>query len=463
MEDIPEIPAGRRRFAAVGSLVLLALILSVLTGAVAAPRRGPASTDRTAVLRFPPLPELISGQVIDAETQSPIAGASIQSGPREVRSDDEGRFTVMSPILPLLVKAPGYGRHTVASGTSPLTVSLRPRAIKAAYLTYFGVGDRGIRNRVFELLDQTELNGVVIDVKGDRGWIPYRTRVPLALEVGAQGPLIMKEFDQMLAELKAKGIYTIARIVVFKDNVLARHRPDWAVTDTRTGQPWLDNEGLAWMDPFREEVWDYAISIAREAAEKGFDEIQFDYVRFPSDGKVSATRYAQPNTRETRLPAIVGFLARARRELAPTGVFVAADIFGYTAFNENDTDIGQRVEELAPYLDYLSPMVYPSGYHLGIPGYRNPVQHPYEVVLQSVKNFRKRTANLPVKIRPWIQDFRDYAFDRRAFGVTEVRAQTRGAADAGAAGFMLWNPRNSYTSAALSPKAPANVEQPATE
>jgi hypothetical protein len=159
----------------------------------------------------------------------------------------------------------------------------------------------------------------------------------------------------------------------------------------------------------------------------------------------------------------VGFLARARQELAPTGVFLAADIFGYTAFNENDTDIGQRVEELAPYLDYLSPMVYPSGYHLGIPGYRNPVQHPYEVVLQSVKNFRKRTANLPVKIRPWIQDFRDYAFDRRAFGVTEVRAQTRGAADAGAAGFMLWNPRNSYTSAALSPKAPANVEQPATE
>src|SRR5712691_506898 len=257
MEDIPEIPAGRWRLAAVGSLVLLALVLSVLTGAVAAPRRAPAFTDRTAVLRFPPVPELINGQVIDAETQSPIAGASIQSGPREVRSDDEGRFTVASPILPLLVKAPGYGRHTVASGTSPLTVSLRPRAIKAAYLTYFGVGDRGIRNRVFELLDQTELNGVVIDVKGDRGWIPYRTRVPLALEAGAQGPLIMKEFDQMLAELKAKGIYTIARIVVFKDNVLAHRRPDWAVVDTRTGQPWLDNEGLAWMDPFREEVWDY--------------------------------------------------------------------------------------------------------------------------------------------------------------------------------------------------------------
>ncbi|MBI3626259.1 MAG: GTP-binding protein, partial [Candidatus Rokubacteria bacterium] len=398
----------------------------------------------------------------DAETQSPIAGASIQSGPREVRTDEEGRFTVASPILPLLVKAPGYGRQTVAAGTSPLTISLRPRAIKAAYLTYFGVGDRGIRTRVFELLDQTELNGVVIDVKGDRGWIPYRTQVPLAREAGAQGPLIIKEFDQMLAELKAKGIYTIARIVVFKDNVLAHYRPDWAVIDTRTGQPWLDNEGLAWVDPFREEVWDYAIAIAQEAARKGFDEIQFDYVRFPTDGKLGLARYSRPNTRQTRLPAIAGFLARARKELGPAGVFLAADVFGYTAFNENDTDIGQRVEELAPYLDYLSPMVYPSGYHLGIPGYRNPVDHPYEVVFESVKHLKKRTATLPIRIRPWIQDFRDYAFDRRPFGVAEVQAQAKGARDAGAAGWMLWNPRNAYTTAALSPKAPANGERSAT-
>ncbi len=462
MEDVPEVPAGRRRFAAVGSLALLALVLSVLTGAGVAPSRAPAATHRTAVLRFPPVPEVIKGQVIDAETQSPIAGASIQSGPREVRADDEGRFTVASPILPLRVKAPGYGRQTLASGTSPLTISLRPRAIKAAYLTYFGVGDRGIRNRVFELLDQTELNGVVIDVKGDRGWIPYRTQVPLAREVGAQGPVIIKEFDQMLTELKAKGIYTIARIVVFKDNVLAHRRPEWAVIDTRTGEPWLDNEGLAWVDPFREEVWDYAIAIAQEAAQKGFDEIQFDYVRFPTDGKLGLARYARPNTRETRLPAIAGFLARARKELALTGVFLAADVFGYTAFNENDTDIGQRVEELAPYLDYLSPMVYPSGYHLGIPGYRNPVEHPYEVVFESVKHLRKRTANLPIKIRPWIQDFRDYAFDRRPFGVMEVRAQAKGARDAGAAGWMLWNPRNAYTTSALSPKAPVQGEESTT-
>lgn len=282
--------------------------------------------------------------------------------------------------------------------------------------------------------------------------IPYRSSVPLALEAGAQGPVIIKEFDRMLADLKARGVYTIARIVVFKDNVLAHARPAWAVRDTRTGRPWIDNEKLAWMDPFREEVWEYAISIAKEAAEKGFDEIQFDYVRFPTDGKLGVARYAKANTKANRLEAVSAFLARARRELAPLGVFLAADVFGYTAFNENDTDIGQRIEEMAPHLDYFSPMVYPSGYHRGIPRFRNPLDHPYEIVFESVKLIRKRSSHSTVRVRPWIQDFRDYAFDRRPFGPKEIRAQVKGAMDSGASGWMLWNPRNDYTAAALAPR-----------
>lgn len=465
MEDLPESPVGRRRLFTVGGLALLALALSLLTGARVAPSRAPGSSPGSIlpapfeILR-PPKP--IEGQIVDADTKHPIAGASIHSGSQEVRTDAEGRFTVGAPIFPLIVKAPGYERRTLAAGGARLTVSLHPKVVKAAYLTYYGVADKGIRGRVLDLLNRTELNGVVIDVKGDRGWIPYRTQVPLALENGAQGPVIIKEFDQMLADLKARGVYTIARIVVFKDNVLAHYKPEWAVIDTRTGQPWLDNERLAWLDPFREEVWDYAIAVAKEAAQKGFDEIQFDYVRFPTDGKLGAALYSRPNTRETRLPAIAGFLAKARRELAPMGVFVAADLFGYTAFNENDTDIGQRIEELAPHLDYFSPMVYPSGYHLGIPGTRNPVENPYKVVFESVKLIRKRSAHTPVKVRPWIQDFRDYAFDRRPFGVKEVQAQAKAATDAGAQGWMLWNPRNSYTAEALRPKgAPDATIKPA--
>jgi hypothetical protein len=304
---------------------------------------------------------------------------------------------------------------------------------------------------------RTELNAVVIDIKGDRGLIPYRTAVPLAIEAGAQGPVIIKDFDGLMASLKARNIYTIARIVTFKDNVLAHHRPDWAIINTRTGRPWMDNEKLAWVDPFREEVWDYAIAVAREAAAKGFDEVQFDYVRFPTDGKLSAARYSRPNNAQTRLPAIEGFFAKARRELGPTGVFLSADVFGYTAFNDNDTDIGQRVEELAPHLDYICPMVYPSGYHLGIPGVRNPVAKPYEIVKESVRLTRKRSAAGTVQVRPWLQDFRDYAFDRRIFGVNEIRAQIRGARDGGAVGFMLWNPRNEYTGGALAPKTTATA------
>jgi len=329
---------------------------------------------------------------------------------------------------------------------------MKPQTIKAAYLTYFGVGHKEIRGRVLDLAARTELNAVVIDVKGDRGWILYRTEVPEALAVGAQGPGTLKDFDGLMADLKARGIYTIARIVTFKDNILASSRPDLAIIDTRTGKPWIDNEKLAWVDPFREEVWRYNVAIAREAAKRGFDEIQFDYVRFPTDGKLGAAKYASPNNKQTRLPAIAGFLGLARRELGPLGVYVAADVFGYTAFNENDTDIGQRIEELAPHLDYFCPMVYPSGYHVGIPGFRNPVQHPYEIVHESVRLIRQRSTHSKVRVRPWLQDFKDYAFDKRIFGVTEVRAQIKGADDAGAVGWMLWNPRNDYTAGALRQK-----------
>ena len=201
-------------------------------------------------------------------------------------------------------------------------------------------------------------------------------------------------------------------------------------------------------------MWKYNVAIAREAAKHGFDEIQFDYVRFPTDGKLGVAKYAHPNNKETRLPAIAGFLGTARRELGPLGVYVAADVFGYTAFNENDTDIGQRIEELAPHLDYFCPMVYPSGYHVGIPGYRNPVQNSYQVVHESVRLIRQRAAHTQVRVRPWLQDFRDYAFDRRVFGVTEIRDQIRGAEEGGGSGWMLWNPRNVYTGAALRAKSP---------
>ena len=402
-------------------------------------------------------PRVITGRVIDAATGGPLRGASIWAGPVEVVADADGHFTT-TPVVPgstIWVKSPGYERRKLTAGAAEVTVKLPPHPIRAAYLTYYGVADRGIRQRVLDLVSRTELNAVVIDVKGDRGMIPYRTSVQAAIDAGAQGPVIIKDFEEQLASWKAQGIYTVARIVAFKDNLRATTRPDLAVIDTRTGKPWTDRENLAWVDPFREENWNYLIAVAKEAVAKGFDEVQFDYVRFPTDGKLSAARYSQPNNASTRLPTIAAFLAKARRELGPTGAFLGADVFGYTAFNANDTDIGQRIEELSAHLDYMCPMVYPSGYHLGIPGFRNPVQHPYEVVKESVRLTRQRSQNPAMQVRPWLQDFKDYAFDKRIFGPGEVTAQIRAANDAGAAGWMLWNPRNDYTAAALRPKTSA--------
>jgi hypothetical protein len=417
------------------------------------------SAPEPRVVQPEPVPEVlwsaptVTGRVLDHERR-PLVGASIAVRGIEVRTDAAGAFKVeqVPPAASLTIKMPGFAKVRLGPTKDPVEVALRPQAIKAAYLTYYGIGDRGIRNRVLDLTARTELNAVVIDVKGDRGWILYKTQVEQAVAAGAQGPATLRDFDGLMADLKARGIYTIARIVAFKDNVLATARPDLAVIDTRTGRPWIDNEKLAWVDPFREEVWAYNIAIAQEAIRRGFDEVQFDYVRFPTDGKLAAAKYARPNSKATRLPAIAAFLERARRELGASGAFVAADLFGYTAFNENDTDIGQRIEELAPHLDYISPMVYPSGYHKGIPGHRNPVLVPGKVVHESVRLIRKRSAGTVAQVRPWLQDFRDYAFDRRIFGVSEVQAQIRGSEEAGGSGWMLWNPRNAYTGGALRTK-----------
>jgi hypothetical protein len=425
----------------------------------AAPAPGPAAQAPIQPAPAEPRgePRVITGRVIDAATGSALRGVSIWAGPAEIVTDAEGRFTT-APVVPgstIWVKTPGYERRKLTAGASEVTVKLPPHSVRAAYLTYYGVADRGIRQRVLDLVSRTELNAVVIDVKGDRGMIPYRTGVQAAIDAGAQGPVIIKDFEEQLAGWKAQGIYTIARIVAFKDNLRATTRPDLAIIDTHTGKPWIDRENLAWVDPFREENWDYLIAVAKEAVAKGFDEVQFDYVRFPTDGKLSAARYSQPNNATTRLPAIAAFLAKARRELGPTGAFLGADVFGYTAFNSNDTDIGQRIEELSAHLDYMCPMVYPSGYHLGIPGVRNPMKNPYEVVKESVRLTRQRSQNPAMQVRPWLQDFKDYAFDKRIFGPGEVTAQIRAANDAGASGWMLWNPRNDYTAAALRPKTSA--------
>ncbi len=169
-------------------------------------------------------------------------------------------------------------------------------------------------------------------------------------------------------------------------------------------------------------------------------------MRFPDS---RSPVFSRPSTEEGRVEAITGFLKAARARLAPYNVFTAADIFGYVCWNFNDTDIGQKLDPIAAAVDYLCPMLYPSGFQYGIPGYRNPVKSPHEIVLLSLKKAQERTGIAPVRFRPWLQSFRDYAFDRRQFGEKEIREQILAADTFGAQGWMLWNPVNVYTADAL--------------
>jgi hypothetical protein len=437
--------------------------ISLAGGATAAQSsESPPSTSASASKAKPEtvMPKVaegpLSGTVVDSQTNRRIPSATVFHNGAVVHSDAEGHFSLKKVNLAqtVLVKASGYRQASLSVPTDlEARVSLKPFDAKGLYLTHFGVSSKLLRNRVLGLINDTDLNAVVIDVKGDRGLLSYKYEVPLASQIGAHKLPTIKDIRSLLEELHKQDIYVIGRIVVFKDNLLANYKPEWAIIDTRTKKPWIDNEQLAWVDPFRKEVWEYNIAIAREAANAGFDEIQFDYVRFPTDGRLSATKYSQPNTMENRVKTIDSFLETTYKELLPYNVYFSADIFGYVPWNSNDTDIGQQIEGVAKSLDYISLMVYPSGYHLGIPGYRKPVGYPREIVYYTLEKAKKRLDGQSKKLRPWLQNFRDYAFDRRAYTGTEIKLQIQACEEAKTSGWLLWDPSNKYNYTADAMKA----------
>ncbi len=404
-----------------------------------------------ALSGIPAYATVYRARVIDAVTKKPLAGAFVTLQDTVVRTDDNGVFQIAGDGDHIGFRAYGYGRTWIDVSRLQQelqAVELAPFTPKTLYLSFFGIGNSRLRQAALNLIEATELNGLVIDVKGDHGMIAYPSAMPLAARVGAQKLITIKDLPGLLAFLRAKGIYTIARIVTFKDNPLALARPDLAVK-TRNGSIWRDREHLAWADPFKTEVWDYNIGVAVEAAKAGFDEIQFDYVRFPD---AQGVVLSLPSTEKTRINAISAFLQEARKRLTPYNVFLAADIFGYVCWNLNDTGVGQRLEELMSLLDYISPMLYPSCFQFGIPGYRNPVEHPYEIVYNSLQRAQERTRRPSIRFRPWLQAFKDYAYDRRPFTGKEIRTQIQAAEDFGADGWMLWNPRNTYSADGLYPE-----------
>src|SRR4030043_1766098 len=407
------------------------------------------------------IPEYAMGfsieKVVDLFTNRPIGGALVRLNNDIGWTNENGQFYIKNPGDKVGVKAHGYLRTeqviTAPLSSSPQEIKLGPFNPKALYLSFYGIGDRTLRGSALRLIEETELNALVIDVKGDRGMIPYKSSIPLASEVGAQKIITVRDMSGLMKSLKEKGIYTIARIVVFKDDPLASKMPDLAIR-TQSGQAWQDRENLAWGGPFKKEVWDYNINIAIEAAQYGFDEVQFDYVRFPD---ASALQFSMPCTEENRVKAISGFLKEAKERLMPYNIFVSADIFGYVCWNLNDTEIGQRLEDLISHVDYLCPMLYPSGFQYGIPGYRIPVAHPQEIVYLTLKRAQERTRLSSIRFRPWLQAFRDYAFDRRYFRGKEIQDQINAAKDFGSQGWMLWNPQNNYFEDGLEKIVPLGV------
>lgn len=386
----------------------------------------------------------LTGVVLDLSTRHPVAGATITTSAGVTQTNEHGQFETAHAAASVAARAPGYLRtEAKVSDETPVTLALTPFRPKAVYLSVFGVTNATLRNNAVSLADNTVINALVIDVKGDRGLTPYRSAAREAIGAAARVTTRVpqaQDFPALLAKLHAQHLYLIARIVVFKDDPLADAHPQWRV-HTAEGQPWRDRENLQWMDPFSHDVWQHNLDVAEEAARMGFDEIQFDYVRFPDK---SGLRFALPNTRANRTAAIIEFLQAARTRLAPYNVFISADIFGYVCWNLDDTAIGQQIELLGAALDYISPMLYPSSFTWGLPGCTNPAADPGQIVRRSLAEAVQRTGLPGVRFRPWLQAFRDYAFDHRPFDAAAIKAQVDAADAAGTDGWMLWNPRNYY-------------------
>jgi len=342
---------------------------------------------------------------------------------------------------------------------------MEERPIKALYMNpNISTTDEDV-NRLIEIIDTTEANAIVIDIKEEL--IFYDSQVKFFQDAGTVRPII--DLPALLKKFQDRDIYTIARQVVFKDSLVAENRPDLAVLNSQTGDLWRDMNGVSWVNPMVHELWEANSDLAVEAAELGFDEIQYDYVRFPTDGDLSTTDFGIENTQENRENAILKLLKMTREKLLPTGAKLSADVFGYTLLVDDDLGIGQNFVKVAEYVDYLSPMVYPSHFPNGsIAVDGHPNDFPYETIEISMRAGKKKLGGDASQIRPWLQDFS--FFDLMPYGDDEVRAQIDAAEDVGTSGWLLWDPNNEYHPGALDPEEsdkpaavlPGNSRSPVT-
>ena len=356
-----------------------------------------------------------------------------------------------------------------AGGSFVVTHVPTPEAVKAIYMTSCVSTLKAFRQRLVHIADTTEVNSIIIDVKDYSGTITFFSDSPLLKDTTGKG-CRSKDLREFIGELHKKGIYVIARITVFQDPYYTNAHPELAVKRASDGAVWKDRKGLSFIDVSAKPYWGYIVEIGKESYAMGFDELNFDYIRFPSDGNMKDISFTWGKGM-TKPEALEHFFSYLHDALSPTGVKLSADLFGMTATNNDDLNIGQVLERALPYFDYVSPMVYPSHYPPNFNGWKNPNDHVYDVIFYSMSRAAERAVatSTPVlhfggvrigtstpalytkevfnrnKLRPWIQDF-NYG---GIYGPVQVRAEIQATYDSGLTSWLIWDPKNLYTVAAL--------------
>ena len=325
----------------------------------------------------------------------------------------------------------------------------RPDSVRALYVNAWAAGSRSRMADLIRVADATEVNAFIVDIKESDTFLTYdSTQIALAKEIGADKRPATKWLPALLDTLKAHNIYSIARIVVFKDRMLAEKKPDLAIRHVNGGL-WRDKKGGAWVNPYDHRVWDYNIAIAKEALDMGFSEVQWDYVRFPDVTNTMRATMSYPGANgKTRSDNIGEFIRYSKKELASYNVPITADVFGLVTHDEGDVQIGQNWESVITSADAVLPMVYPSHYAPGHYGFARPGAVPYQLIRVALTDavqrtaFVKDSARVAVgEVRPWLEAM---SIRGLSYGAPEVRAQIQATYDAGLKSWALWNPGSKY-------------------
>lgn len=323
------------------------------------------------------------------------------------------------------------------------------REVRGIYVTS---SSASLTKRVDDLIalsKRTKINAFVIDVKEDDGTLLFKMKAGEKYNPNANRRSPIKDIDKFMKKMKDNNIYTIARIVSFKDPTYAKANPDKAIITKSTGKPFTNSDGVIWVSPHDRYLWEYNIAVAKEAALAGFDEIQFDYVRFPASngGKLDKDLdYRNPN-KESKPETIQKYLQYARKELEPLGVYIAADVYGQVGSLPDDMALGQHWESVSNVVDYICPMIYPSHYGKGVYGLPVPDAEPYKTVYRSTQDSMNRNANIdtPAMIRPWIQAFTArWVKGYITYGPEQIELQVKALKDLGINEYILWSPTNRY-------------------